>query len=751
MGLCGSCGAKASQSEVFKSASDRWCTDILFLVMLAIGMSGSIAICAVAITANPNLVQDLVYPPDSYGNSCGKGLASEMKKAMYPRLDHDMSEQWSTVASGLWWNFKPTVVCAPECPDGMSLANPTIYGGPSYPCNGTAACGTVPSYYYIFFTEDVVGRCMPLTSASEAPPRTLCVTPDCTSTAAADLNASHPGTVECATVDTQPDAQTTWEVCPSALNCGPGTACCTAHTAACSGSGTLEVVEATDVSYRPTTMSEESQAMTAKFASYVKTVKGGYEGLVVTEGIIALTVFGVAIPILMSFVWAIFLWFFAGIVVYALIAALILSMTLMSIWLMVKAGWFSVSSSTNSLYNASSLMGESTDTEKTWFTVGAFISVIVTVIFVLFIIIWRHCIVRLVAILEECTKVFKAMFFIVLWPMWDLVIQLAVFAYGFVSIYFALNAPASLFSETWHVAVAALYQVFMMFWLSQFVKATVWTSMSAAVCQWFVTTNAPDGEKKCFGMGTGLSELKSGTGLIVCKHLGSMAFGAFIIAVCETIRAIIMTIDYYTQDLQQSNCLLKMAIKCIQYVVACIQKTIEMISYYGFIFVAMRGESFCQACGSTFVFIMKYAAQTAVNKTVVALLTLLIGWSTPVFAAVLAFYYLESVNDGDYASKFNTFWAALMTFIVAFLVTHGVTMVYNCTIDSIYLLAMKDMEENVPPKFMSNDLRKGFGLDEAHKEASKRSQTYKSQAARRLESDKATYTSAGKVESAEGV
>ena len=109
--------------------------------MLAIGMSGSIAICAVAITANPNLVQDLVYPPDSYGNSCGKGLASEMKKAMYPRLDHDMSEQWSTVASGLWWNFKPTVVCAPECPDGMSLANPTIYGGPSYPCNGTAACG----------------------------------------------------------------------------------------------------------------------------------------------------------------------------------------------------------------------------------------------------------------------------------------------------------------------------------------------------------------------------------------------------------------------------------------------------------------------------------------------------------------------------------------------------------------------------------------------------------------------------------
>ena len=51
---------------------------------------------------------------------------------------------------------------------------------------------------------------------------------------------------------------------------------------------------------------------------------------------------------------------------------------------------------------------------------------------------------------------------------------------------------------------------------------------------------------------------------------------------------------------------------------ACIQKTIENITYYGFIFVAMRGENFCRACGSTFVFIIKYA-QTPINKTVVSL------------------------------------------------------------------------------------------------------------------------------------
>eukprot|EP00965_Chrysotila_dentata_P189726 6173474-Pleurochrysis_carterae.AAC.9 len=34
-------------------------------------------------------------------------------------------------------------------------------------------------------------------------------------------------------------------------------------------------------------------------------------------------------------------------------------------------------------------------------------------------------------------------------------------------------------------------------------------------------------------------------------------------------------------------------------------------------------------------------------------------------------------------------------------------------VDTIYLCAFKDMEENNPPKYMSNDLRKGFGFDEA--------------------------------------
>lgn len=60
--------------------------------------------------------------------------------------------------------------------------------------------------------------------------------------------------------------------------------------------------------------------------------------------------------------------------------------------------------------------------------------------------------------------------------------------------------------------------------------------------------------------------------------------------------------------------------RCSQCAVYCLQKTIEFISYFGYIFVATRGESFCKACASTFGFVIKNMAQTAVNNIVQSLL-----------------------------------------------------------------------------------------------------------------------------------
>jgi hypothetical protein len=53
--------------------------------------------------------------------------------------------------------------------------------------------------------------------------------------------------------------------------------------------------------------------------------------------------------------------------------------------------------------------------EKKWFVVGAVLCSLITVILIIFILANINCIKRLIAIIRECTKVFKSMMLIVVW------------------------------------------------------------------------------------------------------------------------------------------------------------------------------------------------------------------------------------------------------------------------------------------------------------------------------------------------
>jgi len=302
--------------------------------------------------------------------------------------------------------------------------------------------------------------------------------------------------------------------------------------------------------------------------------------------------------------------------------------------------------------------------------------------------------------------------------------MLCVFFYGAFVSYFIVMV----WTETSTMITFLLAHLLLILWTIQVIKATIWSSMSAAVGVWFTTINAPGSDAPACSFGCG--ELWSSTALILTKHLGSMMFGALIIAICQLLRYILAAIDYYTQDLQKKNTLLWLVLKCSQCAMYCLQKTVEFISYFGYIFVAVKGQSFCRACASTFVFVAKYMTQTAVNKTVQALLRLLIGWSIPVCCASLTFYILDGIPN---YSQYNAIWPALIVFISSFIIADGICTVYDCCIDTIYLMSFMDMEENNPPKYMSDDLRKGFGIDVADKEASKAAGKYKPVSRRRQE------------------
>lgn len=126
MGCC-----QGKEQGVYKEGAQRVCTDILFLILLLVAIAASITVSVLSITSNPQLLIDILYPPDGYGNNCGYKEFSSLKKVVYPRLDSDFNENIHIAVTGQWWNFKPTGICTSSCPQGFDLANPILYGGPS--------------------------------------------------------------------------------------------------------------------------------------------------------------------------------------------------------------------------------------------------------------------------------------------------------------------------------------------------------------------------------------------------------------------------------------------------------------------------------------------------------------------------------------------------------------------------------------------------------------------------------------------
>ena len=510
-----------------------------------------------------------------------------------------------------------TTLCAARCPDGVSLTEPTAYGGAGYPLGlnedgvelGSGST-TVPAYFYSFRTEEFASRCLPTTSTFAGGSSDLCASPPCTDAA---LNATLGGTVTCAALSARPSETSTWELCPA----GAPAAACAARRAACA----YAVTESSSWRYLPRGHTAEQTRYTDALAAYVRLVIGGFDGVIAAW--VEVAVFGAAMPVGMGLVWLVLLRLFAGTVVWLMLGLLVASCALMSVAMCLKAGWLNASmgaahsalaahnlSQAGAALNAT--LAYSSDAElQVWYEVGALVSIVATVLVLVLLCAWRRCIARAIAIVQECTKVFGAMPLIMLWPLLALVFEVAFLAYGLLLLFWIWDddvwvlvearfgpcavfggnsvfngdcepsslvgdelggdaagrrmsaAPSVGFEEQVALSLAALLVAL---WSLNFCRAISWTSMASAVGYWFVVDNAPNAPQarsgRCLGpAGCGLCRLLDSTMTVCTKHLGSMAFGSLIIATCQLVR---IYLKAATLSIQAATICTQPATLCLQ-------------------------------------------------------------------------------------------------------------------------------------------------------------------------------------------
>jgi len=167
------------QGNLFEPRSKRCCTDFACLLLFAAAAVGSGYLTAASVVREPQLLVDLIYPTDSYGNNCGRpGTATEfLPTVLYPNLESDLVAQSAILATGAVWSFNPTRLCTPSCPAAFSLAAPSTYGGAGYP---TSDNSSVPEILYPWSTRLIAARCFPFDTSNAIASVALCASPNCT-------------------------------------------------------------------------------------------------------------------------------------------------------------------------------------------------------------------------------------------------------------------------------------------------------------------------------------------------------------------------------------------------------------------------------------------------------------------------------------------------------------------------------------------------------------------------------------------
>ncbi len=153
-------------------------------------------------------------------------------------------------------------------------------------------------------------------------------------------------------------------------------------------------------------------------------------------------------------------------------------------------------------------------------------------------------------------------------------------------------------------------------------------------------------------------------------HLGSLAFGSFILAIVQLIRLIL---EYITQQakqsgLDQSNKMVKYLLDCLRCYAACFQRFVEFLNRNAYIQIALSGENFCTSAKNAFVQMVKNPARFALVNGIGGIFVLF--GKLFVLVATVALCYIILIDANPYKSKIDN---PLFPLIIIGIIVYGVS------------------------------------------------------------------------------
>jgi len=143
----------------------------------------------------------------------------------------------------------------------------------------------------------------------------------------------------------------------------------------------------------------------------------------------------------------------------------------------------------------------------------------------------------------------------------------------------------------------AMGMLFGIFWITAWIEyANCFIVMVGAASYYFTSNRKEEGS----------ASICKGFKWAYVNHCGSIAFGAFVIAVIRFIRFCFMYLAKKAEQMSGENQVVKAAVACAQSILKCIEDICDYINKSAFAYIAVTGESFCPAAWHGFLLNLKH-------------------------------------------------------------------------------------------------------------------------------------------------
>ena len=238
------------------------------------------------------------------------------------------------------------------------------------------------------------------------------------------------------------------------------------------------------------------------------------------------------------------------------------------------------------------------------------------------------------------------------------------------------------------------FQLFMLFWINAFIMGMCQFIIAASACIWYFEVNS-DTEGK--------GSISRGLWWGFRYHMGSIAFGAAVIAICQMIRAIF---EYYKRKIlaANDNACVRFMLCYTSYLLWALEKCIKFITKNAYIQVALRNCWFCTGAWNAFALILKNAGRFGWLNSIGWIL----NWFGVCFVSFLNAFgaYLVLTNLEMYETNVTQPIApAIIVVLVSYVIVKSFLSIFSFSLDAILQCFLLDesmgFEGNCRPDGMS--------------------------------------------------